>query len=202
MQRAESGRSNLGFSRTAFRDDEGSPLSLKLAFDSLRHRELRVIKGIARVLRDKVVDGQHFIGEGLTGRVKEGHELIADTVCDGHAKGVEIICDIVDFLEPVRKARNGAGDLDVPGLQAFLQHLHNIFILWFQRQHPCVDPLFLRDDLQLSEISAVLERSEYIVLKRGNERCCCFVVQFLKQARTISFGTENIAFAWVCRFLR
>lgn len=57
MQRAESGRSDLGFSRAAFRDDEGGPLSLKLTFDSLRYRKLCVIKGIARVLRDKVVDG-------------------------------------------------------------------------------------------------------------------------------------------------
>ena len=140
------------------------------------HRELRVIKGIARALRDKVVDGQHFIRERLTGRVKEGHKLIADAFCNGNAKGIKILRDIVDFLEPIRKAWNRAGDLDIPGLQSFLQHLHNIFILRLQRQHPCVDSLFLRDDLQLSEISAVLERGEYIVLKRGNERCCCFVV--------------------------
>ena len=202
MQRAESSRSDLGFSRTAFRDDEGSPLSFKLAFDSLRHRELRVIKRIARVLRDKVVDGQHFIREGFTGRVKEGHKLIADAVCNGNAKGIKILRDIVNLLEPVRKARNRAGDLDVTGFQAFLQHLHNIFILWLQRQHPCIDPLFLRDDLQLSEISTVLERSEHIVLKRRDERCCCFVIQFLKQAHTIAFRTENVAFAWLCRFLR
>ena len=176
--------------------------AVKLTFDSLGHRELRVIKGIARVLRDKVIDGQHFIGEGFTGRVKEGHELIADAVCNGNAKGIEIFRNIVDFLEPIRKARNSAGDLDVPGLQAFLQHLHNIFVLWFQCQHPCVDPLFLRNDLQLLEISAVLERCEYIVLKRGDERHCCFVVQFLEQARTISFRAEDVAFAWLLRFLR
>ena len=200
MQRAESSRSDLCFSRATFRNDEGRPLSVKLTFDSLGHRELRVIKGIARVLRDKVIDGQHFIGEGFTGRVKEGHELIADAVCNGNAKGIEIFRNIVDFLEPIRKARNSAGDLDVPGLQAFLQHLHNIFVLWFQCQHPCVDPLFLRNDLQLLEISAVLERCEYIVLKRGDERHCCFVVQFLEQARTISFRAEDVAFAWLLRF--
>ena len=91
MQRAESSRSDLRFSRAAFRDDEGSPLSLKLALDSLCHRELRVIKGIARVLRDKVVDGQHFIRERLAGRVKERHELIADAVRNGHAKGIEVL---------------------------------------------------------------------------------------------------------------
>ena len=158
MQRAESGRADLGLARAAFRNDERRSLSVKLPFDGLRYCELRVIKGIACVLYDVVIDGQHFVGKGLASRIEEGHELIADAVCHGHAEGIEIPSDIVHAVKSVRSAGNSAGDLDISGSQSFLQHFYDVFILRLQIQHPCVDPLCLRNDLQLSEIPVALKR--------------------------------------------
>ena len=99
MQCAEGGRADLCFARAAFRDDERRFLAVKLPLDGLCHRELGVIEGITGPLRDKVVDGQHFIRERLAGRIKERHELIADAVRDGHAESVEIPCDIIDLIK-------------------------------------------------------------------------------------------------------
>ena len=70
--------------------------------------------------------------------------------------------------------------LNGPGLQPLLQYLYDILIIRFQIQRPCVGPLLLRDDLQLPEIASLLERSKYIVLKRGNEWRRRFVIQLLK----------------------
>ena len=199
MQCAEGGRADLRFARAAFRDDERRFLAVKLPLDGLCHRELGVIEGITGPLRDKVVDGQHFIRERFAGRIKERHELIADAVRDGHTKGIEVPCDIVDIGKAVRRTGNRAGDLNKPCLQPFLQHLNDIPILYCQLQHPCVDPLLLRDDLQLPEVSSALERSEHIVPKRGNERRCRFVIQLLEKTCSVSLGAENIALSRLLR---
>ena len=193
MQCAEGGRADLRLSTTAFCDDERRFLAVKLPLDGLCHRELGVIEGITGPLRDKVIDGQHFIRERLAGGIKERHKLIADAVRDGHAEGVEIPCDIADLIKAVRRTGNRAGDLNKSCLQPFLQHLNDIPILCCQLQHPCVDPLLLRDDLQLPEIAAAFECVEHIVLKRRNERRCRFVIQLLKKACSVSFGAEDIA---------
>ena len=199
MQCAEGGRADLRLSTTTFRDDECCLPAVKLPLDGLCHRELGVIEGITGPLRDKVVDGQHFIRERFAGRIKERHELIADAVRDGHAKGIEVPCDIVDIGKAVRCTGNRAGDLNKPCLQPFLQHLNDIPILYCQLQHPCVDPLLLRDDLQLPEVAVAFERSKHIALKRGNERRCRFVIQLLEKTCSVSLGAVNIALSRLLR---
>ena len=199
MQCTEGGRADLRFARAAFRNDERRFLAVKLPLDRLRHRELGIVKGIAGPLHDKVIDGQHFIRERLTGGIKERHKLIADAVRDGHAKGIEVPCDIVDIGKAVRCTGNRTGDLNKPCLHPFLQHLNDIPILYCQLQHPCVDPLLLRDDLQLPEVAAAFERSKHIALKRGNERRCRFVIQLLEKTCSVSLGAENIALSRLLR---
>ena len=202
MQCTEGGRADLRFARAAFRNDERRFLAVKLPLDRLRHRELGIVKGIAGPLHDKVIDGQHFIREQLTGGIKERHKLIADAVRNGHTEGIEIPCDIVDLVKPVRGAVYSAGDLNGSGLQSLLQYLNDIPILYCQLQHPCVDPLLLRDDLQLPEVSSALERSEHIVPKRGNERRCRFVIQLLEKTCSVSLGAEDIALSRLLRFFK
>ena len=180
MQCAEGSRADFRFVRAAFRNDKRSFLAVKLPLDRLRHRKLDIIEGLAGLLHDIVIDSEYFIRKRLSGWIEDGHELIADTVSDGHAEGIEIPCDIVDLVNPIRGAGYSAGDLNGPGLQPLLQYLYDILIIRFQIQRPCVDPLLLRDDLQLPEIASLLERSKYIVPKRRNEWRRRFVIQLLK----------------------
>lgn len=76
-------------------------LAVKLPLDRLRHRKLDIIEGIAGLLHDIVIDSEYFIRKRLSGWIEDGHELIADTVSDGHAEGIEIPCDIVDLVKPI-----------------------------------------------------------------------------------------------------
>lgn len=126
MQCAEGGRADFCFARAAFRNDKRRFLAVKLPLDSLRHRKLGVIEGIAGLLHDIVIDAEHLIRKRLSGWIKEGHELIADTVSDGHAEAIEIPCDIVDPVKPVRGTGNSAGDLNGSGLQSLLQYLYDM----------------------------------------------------------------------------
>ena len=125
MQCAEGSRADFCFARTAFRNDKRRFLAVKLSLDSLRHRKLDIIEGIAGLLHDIVIDSEYFIRKRLSGWIEDGHELIADTVSDGHAEGIEIPCDIVDLVKPVRGAGYSAGDLNGPGLQPLLQYLYD-----------------------------------------------------------------------------
>ena len=77
-------------------------------------------------MHDIVIDAEHLIRKRLSGWIKEGHELIADTVSDGHAEAIEIPCDIVDPVKPVRGTGNSAGDLNGSGLQSLLQYLYDM----------------------------------------------------------------------------
>ena len=131
---------------------------------------------------------------GSLGRIKKGHELIADTVSYGNTKGIEIACDIVPHSSnPSGLPGNGAGDLDGSTLQALLQHLHHILILRLQIQHPCIYPLFQGNDLQLPEISPLAQTVEHIILKFRDQRRCRFAIQFLKEPSLIPGGTEDVA---------
>ena len=125
MQCAEGSRADFCFARAAFRNDKRSFLAVKLPLDSLRHRKLGVIEGIAGLLHDIVIDSEYFIRKRLSDWIEDGHELIADTVSDGHAEGIEIPCDIVDLVKPIRGAGYSAGDLNGPGLQPLLQYLYD-----------------------------------------------------------------------------
>ena len=90
MQCAEGSRADFRFVRAAFRNDKRSFLAVKLPLDRLRHRKLDIIEGIAGLLHDIVIDSEYFIRKRLSGWIEDGHELIADTVSDGHAEGIEI----------------------------------------------------------------------------------------------------------------
>ena len=125
MQCAEGSRADFRFVRAAFRNDKRSFLAVKLPLDRLRHRKLDIIEGIAGLLHDIVIDSEYFIRKRLSGWIEDGHELIADTVSDGHAEGIEIPCDIVDLVKPIRGAGYSAGDLNGPGLQPLLQYLYD-----------------------------------------------------------------------------
>lgn len=77
-------------------------------------------------MHDIVIDSEYFIRKRLSGWIEDGHELIADTVSDGHAEGIEIPCDIVDLVKPIWGAGYSAGDLNGPGLQPLLQYLYDM----------------------------------------------------------------------------
>lgn len=62
----------------------------KLPLDGFCHRKLRIVERISHTAHDAIVDSEHFIGKRFLGRIKKGHELIADTVSYGNAKGIEI----------------------------------------------------------------------------------------------------------------
>ena len=176
VQSAKSSRTDLRFATTAFCDNERHTLTRKLPLDGFCHRKLRIVERISHTAHDAVVDSEHFIGKRFLGRIKKGHELIADTVSYGNAKGIEIACDIFHILKSVWAARQGAGDLDGSALQALLQHLHHILILRLQIQHPCVHPLFQGNDLQLPEISPLAQTVEHIILKFRDQRRCRFAI--------------------------
>ena len=176
VQSAKSSRTDLRLAATAFCDNERHTLTRKLPFDSLCYRKLGIVEGISHTAHDAVVDSEHFIGKRFLGRIKKGHELAADTVSHGNAKGIEIACDIFHILKSVWAARQGAGDLDGSALQALLQHLHHILILRLQIYHPCVHPLFQGNDLQLPEISPLAQTVEHIILKFRDQRRCRFAI--------------------------
>ena len=125
MQRTEGCGTDFRLSGPTFRDDERRLPAVKLPLDRLRHRKLDIIEGIAGLLHDIVIDSEYFIRKRLSGWIEDGHELIADTVSDGHAEGIEIPCDIVDLVKPIRGAGYSAGDLNGPGLQPLLQYLYD-----------------------------------------------------------------------------
>ena len=66
---------------------------------------------------------------------------MADAVCHGDTKGVEVSGDILYAVKPVWCARYCAGDLDTAILQSPLQDLHHILIFRLQVQHPGVQLL-------------------------------------------------------------
>ena len=57
---------------------------------SYEERKLRIVERISHTAHDAVVDSEHFVGKRFLGRIKKGHELAADTVSYGNAKGIEI----------------------------------------------------------------------------------------------------------------
>ena len=176
VQSAKSSRTDLRFATTAFCDNERHTLTRKLPLDGFCHRKLRIVERISHTAHDAVVDSEHFVGKRFLGRIKKGHELAADTVSYGNAKGIEIACDIFHILKTVWHIGDCPGDLDGSALQALLQHLHHILILRLQIQHPCVHPLFQGNDLQLPEISPLAQTVEHIILKFRDQRRCRFAI--------------------------
>lgn len=63
--------------------------------------ELRIIERIPDVFPDVVVDGENLRGQRFRREIKERLELIADTLSDGDAEGVQVSRDIADRVETV-----------------------------------------------------------------------------------------------------
>ena len=61
MQRTEGCGTDFRLSGPTFRDDERRLPAVKLPLNRLCHRKLGIVKRIARVLRNKIIDRQDFI---------------------------------------------------------------------------------------------------------------------------------------------
>ena len=98
-------RADLGLARAAFRHDQPHFVALELPLDRLRHRELGVVEGIARVVMDVLIDCQHFRGKRLLGGIEQRNKKIFDPLGHRNAEGVQIVRYRLQFVQ-----RGGAGD--------------------------------------------------------------------------------------------
>ena len=126
----------------------------KLPFDSLRHRKLGIIEGIAGFFVDVIVDLQNFFRKRLRRRIELGNELATDTVSHSNAKGIQIAGHAVHLRKAVCRTRESTGNGDIPIFEPLLQNIRYVSILWQQRQRPCFHPFCEGKHLHLPQIAA------------------------------------------------
>ena len=171
----------------------------KLPFDSLRHRKLGIIEGIAGFFVDVIVDLQNFFRKRLRRRIELGNELAADTIGHSNAKGVQIAGHAIYHRKAVCRIWDSTRNGDTPIFEPLLQNVRYVSILWQQRQRPCFHALSEGKHFHLPQIAAGNEGIQHIVLKLRDQRCGSFPVYLSKQTRTVSGRAKDIAFAWVFR---
>ena len=171
----------------------------ELPFDSLRHRKLGIIEGIAGFFVDIIVDLQDFFRKRLRCRIELGNELAADTVSHSNAKGIQIAGYAVYLRKAICCIHSSTRNGDTPIFEALFQNVCYVLILRQQRQRPCFHALGKGVYLHLPQIAAGNERIQHIVLKLRDQRCGGFPVYLSKQTRTVSGRAKDIAFAWVFR---
>ena len=171
----------------------------KLPFDSLRHRKLGIIEGIAGFFVDIIIDLQHFFRKRLRRRIELGNELAADTVRHSNAKGIQIAGYAVYLRKAICCIHSSTRNGDTPIFEALFQNVCYVLILRQQRQRPCFHALSEGKHFHLPQITTGNERIQHIVLKLRDQRCGSFPVYLSKQTRTVSGRTKDIAFAWVFR---
>ena len=171
----------------------------KLPFDSLRHRKLGIIEGIAGFFVDIIIDLQHFFRKRLRCRIELGNELAADTVRHSNAKGIQIAGYAVYLRKAICCIHSSTRNGDTPIFETLFQNVCYVLILRQQRQRPCFHALSEGKHFHLPQIAAGNERIQHIVLKLRDQRCGGFPVYLSKQTRTVSGRTKDIAFAWVFR---
>ena len=171
----------------------------ELPFDSLRHRKLGIIEGIAGFFVDIIVDLQDFFRKRLRCRIELGNELAADTVSHSNTKGIQIAGYAVYLRKAICCIHSSTRNGDTPIFEALFQNVCYVLILRQQRQRPCFHALGKGVYLHLPQIAACNERIQHIVLKLRDQRCGGFPVYLSEQTRTVSGRTKDIAFAWVFR---
>ena len=126
----------------------------KLPFDSLRHRKLGIIEGIAGFLVDIIIDLQHFFRKRLRCRIELGNELAADTIGHSNAKGIQIAGHAAYLRKAVCRIRDSTRNGDIPIFEPLLQNVCYVLILRQQRQRPCFHTLCEGKHLHLPQIAA------------------------------------------------
>lgn len=152
-----------------------------------------VVEGVARFLLDVVVDSQHLLGQRLGGRVEQRGELVPDAVGHSYAEGVEVAGDILHALKAVRLVRYSAGNGDGSAFQPPFQNLHHVFIVGPQLQHPGVQLLSQRENLQWAQLAPVDQSVQNDIPKLRDQGGGSLAVQLIKEPVPVPGGDEDVA---------